>query len=268
MDKFRKANLNLWNEWTDIHAKSEEYDLEGFKAGKTQLHSIELEELGDVSGKTMLHLQCHFGRDSMMWARLGAEVTGVDFSDKSIALARQLNEELGLNCKFIQSDIMELPENLEGQFDIVFTSYGVLAWLQGLKRWGEVIAHFLKPGGVFYIVELHPVGSMFNDISGETELRLKYPYFHSPVPIEFETEGSYADPESNIEQPVQYEWFHSMSDIINALAGAGLKIEFLHEFDYCVYPMMPFLIEKDGWWHLPEGMPKLPLLFSIRAINE
>ncbi len=264
MDEFLHANLNLWNEYTDIHVRSA-YDVEGFKASKTDLHSIELEELGDVAGKTMLHLQCYFGMDSMRWARRGATVTGVDFSDRAIAAARQLNDELGLNCTFVHSNVLELTEHLEGQFDIVFTSYGVLPWLPDLKRWAQVIAHFLKPGGIFYIVELHPFALVFDDQSSEPELKVVYSYFHRPEPFEFSVIGSYADRTAHVEQPVSYEWAHSMGDIVNALLEAGLNIQFLHEFPYCVYKMLPFMEERDGWWRLPKEMPELPLMFSLKA---
>ncbi len=143
MDEYLKKNKELWNELTAIHAGSEFYDVDGFKRGKCSLSSIELEELGDVSGKSLLHLQCHFGLDTLSWARLGARVTGVDFSDKAIDLARSLSRDLKIEADFVQSDIYDLPDNLDGEFDIVFTSGGVLPWLPDLKRWAEIITHFL-----------------------------------------------------------------------------------------------------------------------------
>ncbi|KAA3646208.1 MAG: class I SAM-dependent methyltransferase [Chloroflexi bacterium] len=265
MDKYRRANQNLWNEKTAIHAKSDFYDVEAFKAGKSRLNHIELEELGDVNGKSLLHLQCHFGLDSMGWARLGARVTGVDFSDKSIALARELNTELGLDCEFVLSDIMELPDKLSGQFDIVFTSYGVLVWLPEIKRWGEVVGHFLKPGGTFYIVEYHPSAMVFDMESKKPELRATYPYFHSTEPLLFHAGGSYAEPDATFEQAEQFEWSHSMGDIMNALIDQGLHIEFLHEYAYCDWQMFPFLEKRGDYYHLPEGLPKVPLMFSLKA---
>lgn len=265
MDKYRRANLNLWNEKTAVHADSDFYDVEAFKAGKSRLNHIELEELGDVSGKSMLHLQCHFGLDSMGWARLGAEVTGVDFSDKAIALAQEINAELGLDCEFVQSDIMALPDNLSGQFDIVFTSYGVLMWLPDIKRWGEVVAQYLKPGGTFYIVEYHPFAMVFDDENEKLELKAAYPYFHSSEPIRFEADGSYAQPDAKFKETEQFEWAHSLGDIVNVLIGQGLQIEFLHEFNYCDWQMFPFLEKRDDYHYLPEGLPKIPLMFSLKA---
>src|SRR3954464_11903705 len=154
-DEYIQSNRKLWNDWTGIHAQSEFYDVESFKEGKFRLHPIEKEELGDVRGKTLLHLQCHFGLDTLSWANLGAIVTGADFSDKAIDLARELSRETGLPATFICSNIYDLPAALEGQFDIVFTSHGVLGWLPDMPNWGKVVAHFLKPGGTFYVAEVH-----------------------------------------------------------------------------------------------------------------
>ena len=266
MDKYRQANQNLWNAKTEYHVHSAYYDLEGFKAGAESLYPVELEELApEVAGKTLLHLQCHFGQDTLSWARHGAIPTGVDFSDKAITQARALNDELGLDCTFVQSDIFDLPDNLSGQFDIVFTSYGVLAWLSDLTRWAEVIAHFLKPGGAFYIAEIHPVSSMFYDGPDAAELVAHYPYFHKPGPIKFKPEGSYAVPDANLQGHAQYEWFHSLGEIISALTGVGLHIQYLHEFDHSTFQQFPFLEKRGRLYYLPDGMPKVPLLFSIKA---
>lgn len=157
MDERLKANKKVWDALTGPHLLSEFYDVEGFKAGNDWLRPLEIEEMGDVHGKTLLHLQCHFGQDTLSWGRRGAIVTGVDFSDEAIDYARKLSKETGIKADFICSDIYALPEILDQQFDIVFTSYGVLTWLPDLKRWAEVVAHFLKPGGFFYIVEIHPI---------------------------------------------------------------------------------------------------------------
>src|SRR4051812_6983269 len=194
MDEYLRSNQELWNHWTELHEKSEMYDLPGFKAGGFRLHDIEKGELGDVSGKSLLHLQCHFGLDSLSWARLGAKVTGVDFSDKALALARSLSAEMDIPATFVHSNIYDLPEHLSEQFDIVFTSYGVLGWLPDLERWAGVVAHFLKPGGTFLVVEAHPFSMVF-DNDHESELRVIYPYFVRPEPFKFEVRGSYAAPD-------------------------------------------------------------------------
>ncbi|MBN2043782.1 MAG: methyltransferase domain-containing protein [Anaerolineales bacterium] len=270
MNKYVESNQQLWDQNTHVHVKSEFYDVAGFKAGKSSLNPIELEEIaGEVAGKDLLHLQCHFGMDTLSLARLGANATGVDFSGEAIKFARQLNEELEMDCQFIQSDIMDLKDNLTGQFDIVFTSYGVLIWLPDLKRWAEAIAHFLKPGGTFFIAEMHPFGYVFNDQPDGAVLQAHYPYFYDPEPLSFSTGGTYADREAEITHPVSYEWQHSMGEIINALIEAGLRIEYLHEFDYTVFQQFPFLEQRENHlYHLPEEMPSIPLLFSLRATKE
>lgn len=190
MDDYKKANRALWNEWTSINEKSEFYDLEGFKSGKTTLDPIELEELGDVSGKTLLHLQCHFGLDTLSWARLGAKVTGADFSESAIGLARSLSKELSIPANFLCSNIYDLPKILNGKFDIVFTSAGVLAWLPDLERWAQVIARFLNIRGAFYIREFHPLAYVFDDQEGITEPEVAYPYFGSSEPMRCPVKGS------------------------------------------------------------------------------
>lgn len=263
MDGYIRGNRELWNELTPIHARSKFYDAEGFKKGKCTLESIELEELGDVSGKSLLHLQCHFGMDTLSWARLGAKVTGVDFSDKSIDLARSLSEELGIEADFVCCNIYDLLERLSGKFDIVYTSAGVLCWLPDLKKWAEIISHFLKPGGFFYILEGHPSMMVFDDSPDATELKVKYPYFHGSEPDKWEPEGDYAEPDAVVAHG-SYEWTHKMGDIINSLIYAGLRIEFLHEFPVIFFKRFSFMERDDnGRWRIKGD--KIPLTFSLKA---
>lgn len=264
MDESLQTNQQLWNEWTKEHESSPFYDLAGFKAGKERLRSIELTELGDVTGKSLLHLQCHFGLDALSWARHGAQVTGVDFSPESITLAQSLSEELKIPARFICADVLQLPEVLTGQFDIVFTSYGVLHWLNDLRRWGEVIAHFLKPGGIFYIVEDHPFMRVFKS-DAAADIRPLRRYFFSPEPQKLESKGSYATNDEG-QSRTYYIWDHSLGEIINALISAGLQIEFLHEFPYAARAKFPGM-EKgdDNWWRLSQQHGSIPFLFSLQA---
>lgn len=267
MDEYRRSNLELWNNWAQLHFGSMTYDVEGFKAGKNSLGPIELGELGDVSGKTLLHLQCHFGKDTMSWARLGATVTGVDFSDKAIEIARRLSAELSIPAAFVRSDIYALPAALSGQFDIVFTSYGAICWLNDLDEWARIAANYLKPGGVFYIAEFHPFLMVFEDTEDKQHLKTTYPY-SSAEPLRFETQGSYAAPDADY-RGVEYGWNHSMGDIINALIKAGLQIEFLHEHHVSVDGGTFKALEPtgNGWFQLKDPVERaaIPLMFSIRA---
>lgn len=260
-----EANKRFWNERVAIHKNSELYDLESFRKGKNKLNKLERKELGSVKGKSILHLQCHFGMDTLSLAMLGAKATGIDFSEKAIREARLLKKETGLVAEFILSDIYSLPEKLKKKFDIVFTSYGVLTWLPDLNKWAKVVSHFLKDDGFFYIVEIHPASMIFDDGKDVKELRVKYPYFRKTKPLEFLTEGSYADSEIVTENNKTYEWLYSITDVFSSLLNAGLKIEFFHEFPFTVYRQYPFMKRsKDGYWRMKED---IPLLFSIKAVK-
>jgi SAM-dependent methyltransferase len=261
MDPHIEANRRLWDVWTHVHARSDFYRVEAFKAGESSLKHIELRELGAIAGRSLLHLQCHFGLDTLSWARLGAHATAVDLSPEAIRVARSLAHELGLPAEFHCAELTGLPSVLQGSFDVVFTSYGVLAWLPDLKRWADIIAQYLKPGGVFYMIEFHPILGMFDDEGRE----LCYSYFADPQPLAAEATKSYAGKETH-EPITHYQWNHSLGEVITALVAAGLRIEFVHEFPYSVYGCYHFLVEiapeKFVMKDHPEGMP---LLFSIRA---
>lgn len=262
-EEYRRANRDLWDEYTRINAASKMYDLEGFKAGRNALHALEIKELGDVQGKNLLHLQCHFGLDTLSWARLGAQVTGVDFSPDAVRLARSLADELGLPARFIQSDLYDLPNHLDETFDVVFTSYGVLTWLPDIPGWAQVAARYVRPGGTFYIAEFHPAACMFSDESDQLEVNEDY--FNTGM-LTFLVQGSYADRTAATQSKTSYEWNYPLGTVVSSLIAAGLRLEFLHEFDYSVYQGYKFLVQgEDGLWRVPEGMPKIPLLFSIRA---
>lgn len=265
MDEYLKANQKRWDQLTLAHENSDFYDLAGFKAGKDRLRTIELDELGDVAGKSLLHLQCHFGMDTLAWARRGAAVTGVDFSKNAISLAKSLSRELDIPAQFICADIYELPSVLSGQFDIVFTSYGVLHGLPDLARWAEIIALFLKPDGIFYIVEDHPFFRVFR-AKPDGEFKAERAYFFSKEPQRIEAGGSYATGGEGA-AGMSYVWDHSIGEIINSLVNAGLQIEFLHEFPYAARAKFPFMVQgEDGWWRLPAARHgSIPFLFSLQA---
>ncbi len=263
------ANRVLWDELTAIHEQSAFYDVEGFLAGASSLGAIELEELGDVAGKRLLHLQCHFGLDTLSWARRGAVVTGVDFSGQAVALARRLAAQAGLSATFIESDLYKLSRVLHERFDVVFTSWGVLCWLPDLAGWARLIADSLAPGGVFYLLEFHPFLFALND---ETEQPLvgADSYFHRAAPHAWQNDGggSYADPTATVAAPIQYEWDHPLGEIVTVLLGAGLELEWLHEFGSL--PMRgvdwPCIAANlDGSFGLRGLRGEFPVAFSLQA---
>jgi SAM-dependent methyltransferase len=269
VDRALRQNRELWDAWTRINVASAFYDVASFKSGERgiRLADYEVEEVGDVVGKSLLHLQCHFGLDTLSWARLGAHVTGADFSEEGIAAARSLAAEVGIPARFVVSDLYDLPAVLDERFDIVYTSGGVLGWLPDIVGWAKVAAHFVAPGGFFYVTELHPVANVFeNEGVQPGELRLEYPYWTHEQPLTFEVKGSYADRSAPTEGLVEHGWDHSLGEIVTALIDAGLRIEFLHEFDFVRWPM-DFLVESpDGRWRLPPGTKgQLPLFFSLKA---
>jgi len=257
-----EANKDLWNQRTVVHKDSLFYNLDGFKKGETVLTPIELNELGNVKSKKMLHLQCHFGMDSLNWARLGADVTGVDLSDKAIDEAKKLNDELGLNAKFICSNVYDVKNHLEEKFDIVFASYGVVGWLPDLNKWAEIIAHYLKPGGIFYMAEFHPVVWMFDD----DFTHIKY-YYDNRELIITENEGTYTDRNADIKGK-EYSWNHSISEVLNALIQAGLTIDSLNEYMYSPYPCFRNTVESEkGKWYIKGMEGKIPMVYSVKAVN-
>ncbi len=264
VEDFVESNRTLWNEWAEIHARSDWYDLEAVRRGSSKLRPYEIDEVGDVEGRTLLHLQCQIGTDTIAWARRGARVTGVDFSPRAIAIATKLADELGVEARFVCSDVLELPQALTGDFDIVYTSRGVLGWLPDLVRWARVVAHFLAPGGFFYLTDIHPIAKVLDDSA--SEVRVSRPYFPRSEPIGYKVQGTYADPDAQVSSEVKYLWPHSVAELITAVAQAGLVIEFFHEFPWLDRPW-PFLRKQDErtWTLPPRSEAELPLFLSLRA---
>lgn len=267
-DDALRENNALWDEWTRIHETSAFYDVDGFRQGGIRLRPYELEELGPVEDLEVLHLQCHFGLDTLSFARLGARVTGADFSAVAIELAGRLAVEVGHpEARFVRSSIDELPSVLDGQFDLVYTSRGVLGWLPDIRAWARVAAHFVRPGGRFYITEIHPVAQAFeNEGVAPGELRLAYPYWEHEAPLSFPVQGSYADPTASVGAEREHGWDHGLGEIVTALVEAGLEIRTLREYPFVDW-RLDFLEERlDGTWRLPGDLDgRLPLFFSILA---
>lgn len=264
LEQAEKGNQAFWDEIAPVHARAYE-EVELLRQGGIVLDEIELREIGPVADKTLLHLQCHIGTDTLSWARQGAVVTGVDFSAESLACARQLRDELQLDARFIHANVYELRAVLDGQFDVVYTSRGVLCWLRDLDEWGRVIAHFLKPGGIFYMMESHPIGNVLEEVH-PGELSIVYPYFHTPEPRRWDDQfPDYAD-EAYIPQNPSYEWTWSLSDILNALLQAGLRLEAFHEYERLFFKRFPGMETcSERWYSYPKYAGRLPWIFTVRA---
>jgi 2-polyprenyl-3-methyl-5-hydroxy-6-metoxy-1,4-benzoquinol methylase len=265
MDPRVEANLRHWDELVPIHAASRFYDVEGFVNGECALLPIEREELGDVSGKSLVHLQCHFGLDTLSWARRGARVTGVDFSPTAIATARALAERCAIDARFVESEVTHAAQALNGEtFDVVFTSWGVLGWLPDLRAWARTVAALLSPGGTFYIVEIHPTMLLFDE--GARPLAVKYHYFRQEEPIVESASGSYADGDAHTVHRTRYSWIFEISRVVNELIDAGLTIEFLREHEGTCSASLSCLVQgEDRVFRMPPGSLSLPLSFSLRA---
>lgn len=268
MTEFRSdmdVNRARWNELVPAHRDSAFYDLDGFRAGRSSVDDVSMELLGDVAGKRLLHLQCHFGMDTLSLAREGAIVTGVDFSPVAIDLARSLADELGVEARFIEANIYDLPDMLDERFDIVFTSHGTINWLPDISGWARVAANRLQPGGRFVFLDWHPVAWMLkqDDVTG---YEFEYSYFNSGRVFEFSEDGSYADGAEGLMNRDTREWHHQLGEIVNALIAAGLRIESVGEYPKLAWRMLPFM-EKgdDGWWRVPDVLPQFPLMLSISA---
>jgi SAM-dependent methyltransferase len=260
MENYLEINKNSWNAKVEPHLKSDFYFVDEFLKGKSSLNSIELALLGDVAGKRILHLQCHFGQDSISLSRLGAEVTGIDLSDKAIEAAKDFALQCGTDTKFICSDVYDLPNLLGEKFDLVFTSYGTIGWLPDLEKWADVINHFLKPEGKFIMAEFHPVVWLFDD---EFE-GVKYNYFNEK-PIVETYEGTYADFEAEIVQDYVM-WNHPLADVLQNLIKNDLEIKSFQEFDWSPYPCFKHVEEfEKGKWRISKFGNKIPLVYALEA---
>lgn len=258
MENYLEINRKSWNNRLESHLNSDFYDMQAFLEGKSSLHDIELELLGDLKGKKVLHLQCHFGQDTISLSRLGADVIGIDLSDKSIQKAQEIARITDSSAQFLCSSVYDLPNNLEGQFDIVFASYGTIPWLPDLSRWGNVIQHFLKPGGQFIFVEFHPVVWMFDDDLKE----IKYHYNNVEPIIEEET-GTYADKNANI-RSTYVCWNHGIGEVTNSLLQNNLHIKQLNEYCYSPYSFLPGSEAfEPGKHRIARFGNKFPLVYSI-----
>lgn len=257
-NKYININKQTWNNKVAIHVDSDFYEQENFINGKITLPQTDLDALGDVSGKRILHLQCHFGQDSLSLARLGAKVTGIDFSEDAIAKAKSLNDKLGLDAEFICCDVYETLQHITEKYDIVYTSYGTIGWLPDLDKWASVISGALKPNGKFVFFEFHPVVWMFDDNFNE----VFYNYFKSE-PIKEEETGTYANRDVDIEYKT-ITWNHSLSEVLQSLLKQNITIKNFQEFDYSNYNCFSHTEEFElGKFRIQKFGNKIPMMYSI-----
>lgn len=260
---YLELNRKAWNAKTAVHVDSAFYDMPGFLAGNTTLKQPELGLLGDVKGLRILHLQCHFGQDSLSLARMGAQVTGVDLSDVAIAKARSLATELQMDATFVHCDVYSAKEHLSGEFDLVFTSYGTIGWLPDLQRWADIVQHFLKPGGRFVMADFHPVVWMFD----QEFKKMDYSYFNTG-PIVEQITGTYADRDA----PISHEmvgWNHPVSDILQSLMDAGLQLTQFREWDHSPFSCFSAAQEDaPDVFRIPHLHKKIPMIYGIEALKK
>jgi SAM-dependent methyltransferase len=264
-EKINYININkqTWNDITDVHIASEFYDMKGFMEGKSTLNSIELELLGDISNKSILHLQCHFGQDTMTFSRIGAKATGIDLSDKAIERAREFAAKLDLDTTFVCCDIYDTPKYIDEKFDIVFTSYGTIGWLPDLVKWAGVVSHFLKPGGKFIMADFHPVVWMYDNDFKE----VYYNYFNVEPIIEEET-GTYAEKNAAL-YAKSIGWNHPISDILNSLINNGLEINCFNEYDYSPYNCFNETEEfEPNKFRIKTFENKIPIVYAIKGTKK
>ena len=255
-----EANRAMWDERVPIHVAGDFYDVAGFERGRSTLRPFELAELGDVSGRDLVHLQCHFGLDTLSWARRGARVTGLDFSRPAVEAARSLADRTGLEARFVHANVYDAVEALGRRYDIVYTGIGALCWLPDLGRWAEVVSTLTRHGGTVYLAEFHPL----TDTLAEESLTFERDYFDEG-PHAWDEPGTYADLDAETSANLSYEWIHPLSRVVEALLGQGLVLESFREHDYTLFPRWPFLVRhgRDAY-RLPEGKPCLPLMYSLR----
>jgi len=270
-DDWRELNRANWDERVAVHLGPRGYDLAPLRAGRARLNAIEEAELGPVAGLRVLHLQCHFGEDSLILAGRGAEVTGLDFSEPAVDAARALAAELGLAARFVRADLYDAPAAIPepASFDLVFTTWGTIGWLPDVARWARVVAHFLRPGGALYFADAHPAALVFDDMAGtDAERRPGWfaPYFGAG-PLVIDDASDYADPEARLVNRRQVNWLHPLGAVLEALREAGLRLEWLREHKRVTWRMFRCLVrDAEGCWAWPDR-PWLPLSVSLRAVR-
>ncbi|HET6949369.1 MAG TPA: class I SAM-dependent methyltransferase [Acidimicrobiales bacterium] len=263
-DDWRQTNRAWWDERVALHVGSEFYGVDAFVADPTAttLRPFEIDEVGDVDGRTLVHPQCHFGMDTLSWARRGARVTGIDFSEPAVEAATGIARRAGLDAEFVAGDVYDAVDLVGGRtFDVVYTGFGAVTWLPDIDRWARVMAALAAPGGTLYLAEFHP----FHAVLGDDDLTVRYPYFHDEPQRFDDGAGTYADLGAATTHNVTVEWTHGLGAVVTAVVAAGFTVELLHELDYTLFPRWPFLVKDGDTYRLPDDVPRIPLMYSLRA---
>jgi SAM-dependent methyltransferase len=267
---WRKLNRANWDERVPIHLAAPIYDVAPMRAGTARMNAIEDAELGPVDGLRLLHLQCHFGHDSLILTQQGATVVGLDFSTPAIAAARALADDLGLahRARFVEADLYDAPTAIPepASFDRVYVTWGAIPWLPDIAGWARIVAHFLKPGGSLYLAEGHPAALVLDDETPQPNglPGLFLPYFHTE-PLLLEETRDYADDTARLSNSATCQWIHPLGSVVTSLIAAGLRLDWLHEHDAIAWRMFQCLIKgPDRLYRWPDK-PWLPLAYSLQA---
>jgi SAM-dependent methyltransferase len=260
------ANQANWDERTPIHVRSEFYA----RPAGTWFADYEWTDLGELSGADVLHLQCHIGTETVAFAERGARTVGLDLSGESVAAAERIAAERGLPVEYVQSNVYGAASALGGRtFDVVYTGKGALCYVPDIEAWAAVVATLLRPGGRLYVVEFHPVLASLGLVPNEDDdqsLRLRYDYLSGRGPVERDSTRTYTDGPPLASAHVSYEWMHGLGELVTALAAAGLTVASLRESPEIPWPRWPGMVPVgDGWFRLPDSLPRLPLLYALLA---
>lgn len=272
MDEYTRTNLENWESRVPVHTGAGGYDLQRFVDDPDALSDVvafDASRLGDLTGLRVVHLQCHIGTDTLSLARLGANVTGVDFSPTALAAARDLSERAGPSIRLVESAVDDVPERLPETFDLVYTGVGALNWLPSVRRWATVIAGLLQPGGRLYLRDGHPMAYALDDERTDRLLVVEYPYFETQEPQRWETPHSYTESREPLEYPVTYEWNHGLGEIVQAVIDAGLRLTRLEEHREIEWPFFGWMRPTNrGGFVLPDRPERLPLMYSLEAVKD
>lgn len=266
--EYDRVNQAYWDQLTELHSVGDVYSVEKFLGGECILDPLVREEIGDVAGRSIVHLQCHFGLDTLSLARLGARVTGVDYSPKAIATARKLSADSGVPGTFVESRIEEAPAKIAERFDMAFVTWGALNWLPDLKPWAATIAALLKPGGFLYLAEFHPLAQAIdlNETGANGTLSIAYPMVGKAAARQWTSDIDYADEKTRLPINKTWEWNHGLGEVLSSLIGAGLQISYYREHPFLAWRSFPAMVEiDDRFFGLPENLPAVPLAYSLKA---